>query len=144
MKLAFQKYAFTRNGTLLYGTRLELYGVVKGVSEALGMQSIAADLGISTHVHIRTDPSAAIGIYLWQDALRAFSFPFCEVRGQLARISNRNSDACSAALVQKADSPCEFLHANGPWYFTLTGYAYLGIEWELVCVKAALQFVTGS
>ena len=40
----------------------ELYGVVKGASEALGMQSIAADLGINAQVHIKTDSSAAIGI----------------------------------------------------------------------------------
>ena len=40
----------------------ELYGVVKGASEALGMQSIAADLGIDATVHVRTDSSAAVGI----------------------------------------------------------------------------------
>ena len=70
----------TSGGTLLHGTHLvkhwsttqkttalstgeaELYGAVKGASEALGMQSIASDLGISSNVHVRTDSSAAIGI----------------------------------------------------------------------------------
>ena len=36
--------------------------MVKGASEALGMQSVAADLGINTPVLIKTDSSAAIGI----------------------------------------------------------------------------------
>ena len=39
-----------------------MYGVVKGASEALGMQSIAHDLGIEAPVLIKTDSSAAVGI----------------------------------------------------------------------------------
>ena len=36
--------------------------MVKGASEALGLQSLAADLGISAPVHVKTDSSAAVGI----------------------------------------------------------------------------------
>ena len=70
----------TSGGCLLYGTHVvkhwsttqktlalssgeaELYGVVKGASEALGLQSLAADLGIVAPVHVKTDSSAAVGI----------------------------------------------------------------------------------
>ena len=40
----------------------ELYGVVKGASEALGLQSVASDLGIQVNLHVKTDSSAAVGI----------------------------------------------------------------------------------
>ena len=70
----------TSGGCLLHGSHLvkhwsttqktlalslgeaELYGVVKGASEALGLQSLAADLGISVPVHVKTDSTAAVGI----------------------------------------------------------------------------------
>lgn len=70
----------TSGGCLLYGSHLvkhwsttqktlalssgeaEFYGVVRGTSEALGLQSLAGDLGIDTTIHVRTDSSAAIGI----------------------------------------------------------------------------------
>ena len=40
----------------------ELCGIVKGTAEALGIQSIAKDLGVSVQVRIHTDSSAAAGI----------------------------------------------------------------------------------
>ena len=41
----------------------ELYGVVKGATEALGLQSLAQDLGIGkVEIHLHADSSAAIGI----------------------------------------------------------------------------------
>ena len=55
-------WSSTQKTIALSSGEAELYGVVKGASEALGMQSIAADLGISAQVHIQTDSSAAIGI----------------------------------------------------------------------------------
>ena len=55
-------WSTTQKTTALSSGEAELYGVVKGASEALGMQSIAADLGIDATVHVRTDSSAAVGI----------------------------------------------------------------------------------
>ena len=40
----------------------ELAGVVKGVGEALGLQSFARDLGIAVGICVHADSSAAIGI----------------------------------------------------------------------------------
>ena len=39
-----------------------MYGVVKGASECLGLQSLGSDLGIELNIHLRTDSSAAVGI----------------------------------------------------------------------------------
>ena len=40
----------------------ELYSIVSGVSEGIGIQSILADYGVQANVHVHTDSSAAIGI----------------------------------------------------------------------------------
>lgn len=40
----------------------ELYAIVSGVSEGIGVQSVLADYGIQANVHVYTDSSAAIGI----------------------------------------------------------------------------------
>ena len=40
----------------------EYYGMVKGASFTLGTQSLLADLGISSDIHMYTDSSAAKGI----------------------------------------------------------------------------------
>ena len=40
----------------------ELYAIVSGVSEGIGIQSILADYGIQVNVHVHTDSSAAIGV----------------------------------------------------------------------------------
>ena len=55
-------WATTRKVVALSSGEAELYGVVKGSSESLGMQSLAKDLGIETTIKIRTDSSAAVGI----------------------------------------------------------------------------------
>ena len=72
-------------------------GILRGASEALGLQSIAADLGISLEVSVHADSSAAIGIcrrtgigkvrhlatgQLWaQERLRAGAFRLYKVLG---------------------------------------------------------------
>ena len=55
-------WSSTQKVTALSSGEAELYGVVKGASEALGLQSIVVDLGIDTSLHVRTDSSAAVGI----------------------------------------------------------------------------------
>ena len=61
----------TLGQTLVFHTKVvtlssgeaELYGVVKGATEALGLRSLAQDLGIGTlEIHLHADSSAAIGI----------------------------------------------------------------------------------
>ena len=40
----------------------EYYGLVKGASQAMGLRSLAADMGIDLSIRIKTDSSAAKGI----------------------------------------------------------------------------------
>ena len=40
----------------------ELGGIAKGLSHAIGLRSIAADLGISLSLRVRTDATAAMGM----------------------------------------------------------------------------------
>ena len=52
----------TQKVVALSSGEAELMGILRGASEALGLQSIAADLGISLEVSVHADSSAAIGI----------------------------------------------------------------------------------
>ena len=40
----------------------ELGGISKGPSQAIGLQSIATDLGITLGIHVQTDATAAVGM----------------------------------------------------------------------------------
>ena len=55
-------WSSTQKGVTLSSGEAELAGVVKGTSEVLGLQSVAADMGIKLVAHVRADSSAALGI----------------------------------------------------------------------------------
>ena len=55
-------WASTQKVVTLSSGEAELAGIVKGASEALGLQSLCADLGIQAGLEIHADSSAAIGI----------------------------------------------------------------------------------
>ena len=55
-------WSSTQKVVTLSSGEAELAGIVKGAAEALGLRSIAADLGIPVEVRIFADSSAAIGI----------------------------------------------------------------------------------
>jgi hypothetical protein len=55
-------WATTQKVVTLSSGEAELAGVVKGVGEALGLQSFARDLGVAMHIRVHADSSAAIGI----------------------------------------------------------------------------------
>ena len=55
-------WSSTQRTLALSSGEAELTGILKGTSEGLGMKSLAADLGISLEVHVKTDASAAVGI----------------------------------------------------------------------------------
>ena len=81
----------------LSSAEAELYGLVKGMTEALGMQAWGRDLGLEMAVRMHADPAAAIGIcrrsgigrvrhlavgQLWvQEGLRRGDFTLFKVRG---------------------------------------------------------------
>jgi hypothetical protein len=55
-------WASTQKKITLSSGEAELGAVVRGVSEALGLQSVARDLGIELRPEVHADSSAAIGI----------------------------------------------------------------------------------
>ena len=55
-------WSATQKSVTLSSGEAELVGVVKATGEALGLQSLAADLGGSLRVRVHADSSAAIGI----------------------------------------------------------------------------------
>ena len=55
-------WSSTRKTIALSSGEAELSGILKGTGEALGVQSLAADLGLAVGVEVRTDASAAVGI----------------------------------------------------------------------------------
>ena len=81
----------------LSSAEAELCGIVKGTTEALGIQSVGRDLGLSMTLSIHTDSAAAVGIckragigrvrhlavgQLWvQEGLRRGDFRLFKVQG---------------------------------------------------------------
>jgi hypothetical protein len=56
-------WSSTQKVVTLSSGEAELYGVVKGATEALGLQSLAQDMGIGkVEIHLHADSSAAIEI----------------------------------------------------------------------------------
>ena len=90
-------WSLTQTTIALSSGEAELGGICRGASIALGLQSLAHDLGIRLHVEILTDATAAIGICrrrglgkirhlavsdLWvQDRLRRGDFTLTKIAG---------------------------------------------------------------
>ena len=55
-------YSKTQKAVTLSSAEAELGGIVHGATEGLGVQSVAADFGISGSLRLRADAQAAIGI----------------------------------------------------------------------------------
>ena len=55
-------WSTTQSTVALSSAEAELTGICKGAAQSLGLQSLAADLGIQLDVTIMTDATAAIGI----------------------------------------------------------------------------------
>ena len=88
----------TQKTVALSSGEAELMGILRGTSEALGLQSLATDLGMSLPIRVHADSSAAIGIcmrtgigkvrhlatgQLWvQERLRAGAFKLFKIPGQ--------------------------------------------------------------
>ena len=57
-----QCYSETQPTVALSSGEAKLQGICKRASESLGLQSLAADIGINLSIDIYTDATAAIGI----------------------------------------------------------------------------------
>ena len=93
-----QHWSATQSTVALSSGEAELGGICKGASNALGMRSVAEDLGFSLSVEVLTDATAAIGICrrrglgkirhlavadLWvQDRVKTGDFVLTKVPGQ--------------------------------------------------------------
>ena len=55
-------WSTTQTTVALSSAEAELTGICKGAAQSLGLQSLAADLGISLQITVMTDATAAIGI----------------------------------------------------------------------------------
>ena len=55
-------YSQTQTTVCLSSAEAELGGIVKAASHGLGLQSVAADLGLHWSLELRSDAAAAIGI----------------------------------------------------------------------------------
>ena len=91
-------WSCTQRAVTLSSAEAELYGLVKGTTEALGIQSWGLDLGLTMQVRIHADSAAAIGIcrrsgigrvrhlavgQLWvQEGLRRGDFTLFKVQGE--------------------------------------------------------------
>ena len=92
-----QHYSQTQATVALSSGEAELQGICKGASKALGLQSLARDLGIDLSLNVVPNTTAAIGICrrrglgrirhlavadLWvQDRVRAGDFCLTKVKG---------------------------------------------------------------
>ena len=55
-------WSSTQKTVTLSSGEAELAGIVKGTAEALGLKSLAADLGLTVSIQVYADSAAAIGI----------------------------------------------------------------------------------
>ena len=90
-------WSTTQTTVALSSGEAELSGIVRGASQALGLQSVAADLGMKLDLSVHTDSTAAIGMCkrrglgkirhlavadLWiQDRVKAKDFKLLKVAG---------------------------------------------------------------
>ena len=90
-------WSSTQATVSLSSAEAELYALVKGASQTLGMMSVGRDLGLDMHATVHSDAAAALGIiqrqgvgklrhiatqYLWiQERTRAEDFDIAKVLG---------------------------------------------------------------
>ena len=115
-------WSTTQTTVALSSGEAELSGIVKGATQAIGLRSVAKDLGISYDLHLHTDAMAAIGICrrrglgkirhlcvgdLWvKDKLKCKDFRLSKVLG-----TENPADLFTKHLEQKAiESNLERLH----------------------------------
>ena len=111
-------WSTTQSVVALSSGEAELYGIVKGASMSIGLQSVLKDIDIQLNVHIHSDSAAARGMVkrsglgkvrhihvqeLWvQDALQEGRFELRTVLGH-----DNCADLLTKHLEEKGDSPHE-------------------------------------
>ena len=111
-----KSWSTTQATIALSSAEAELYSLVKGAAQTLGLMALARDLGVSLEATVNTDASAALGIiqrqglgklrhvstqFLWvQEKVRANEFDIAKIAGQdnPADIQTKN---VAAELIQR-------------------------------------------
>ena len=98
----------TRATIALSSAEAELYSLVKGAAQTLGMMALARDLGVSLQATVNTDASAALGIIQRQGLgkLRHVSTQFLWVQEKVQR------NEFDIAKVPGQDNPADILTKN--------------------------------
>ena len=126
-------WSTTQATVALSSAEAELTGISKGAAQGLGLQTIAADLGITLNLCVHTDATAAIGICrrrglgkvrhlatadLWmQDRIRKGDFKLLKVLG---------ADNPADMLTKHVDKPLLMKHSSA-----------LGLSYESGCAESA-------
>ena len=103
-----KSWSTTQATIALSSAEAELYSLVKGAAQTLGMMALARDLGVSLQATVNTDASAALGIIQRQGLgkLRHVSTQFLWVQEKVRR------NEFDIAKVPGQDNPADILTKN--------------------------------
>ena len=105
-----KSWATTQATVALSSAEAELYSLVKGAAQALGMMAVGRDLGVCLEARVHTDASAALGIIQRQGLgkLRHISIQFLWIQDKV-----RNNELDVVKIPGK-DNPADVLTKNVP------------------------------
>ena len=106
----------------LCSAEAELYSLVKGAAQTLGMLALARDLGVSLEATVNTDASVALGIiqrqglgklrhvstqFLWiQEKVRTDAFDIAKVQGHNNPADNLTKNVLAELIQRHAEILC--------------------------------------
>ena len=119
-------WSTTQTTIALSSGEAELGGICRGASNALGLQSLANDLGITLGVEILTDATAAIGICRRRglDKIRHLHVADLWIQDRLQRKD------FSLTKVLGADNPADILTKHVPKDILMKHMRFIGIRAE--------------
>ena len=105
-----KSWATTQATVALSSAEAELYSLVKGAAQALGMMAVGRDLGVCFEARIHTDASAALGIIQRQGLgkLRHISTQFLWIQDKA------RSGELEVVKIPGKDNPADVLTKNVP------------------------------
>ena len=105
-----KSWATTQATVALSSAEAELYSLVKGAGQALGMMAVARDLGMALEARVHTDASATLGIVQRQGLgkLRHISTQFLWIQD---KVRNKQLEVVK---VPGKDNPADILTKNVP------------------------------
>ena len=117
-------WSSTQNVIALSSGEAEYYGLVKGVSQGLGVKAMLAELGVETSVTVKTDASAARGIAMRRGMgkVRHIEVNQLWVQDKVAKgivkiqkIATTENLADHLTKYLSQEGICEHMHGTGQW-----------------------------